>query len=58
MGMTLHCPNCHEDLGKVTENENEVYCSNCTEEFVNTDKKDYYPIQWKEDKNLKNGQRI
>lgn len=28
---SLHCPNCHEDLGKDTENSALAYCGNCGE---------------------------
>jgi hypothetical protein len=34
MAVTLHCPNCGEDLGKDTENFNPAYCGNCGEDDI------------------------
>ena len=34
MSININCPNCHEDLGKDTENYKKVYCSNCGEDNI------------------------
>ena len=35
MAVDLRCPNCHENLGKDTENPRYAYCGNCGEDDIN-----------------------
>ena len=35
MATDLRCPNCHDNLGKDTENPKDAYCGNCGESFYN-----------------------
>jgi len=34
MAVSLHCPNCGEDLGKDTENPKLTGCGNCGEDDI------------------------
>jgi hypothetical protein len=35
MATDLYCPNCHENLGKNSENSKHAYCSTCGKENIN-----------------------
>jgi len=38
MAVSLHCPNCGEDLGKDTENPMYAYCDNCGEDKIENER--------------------
>lgn len=43
MAVDAYCDNCHENLGKVTENGTTLYCGTCGHEQDNWELKSYYP---------------
>jgi len=40
MASNLHCPECHEDLGKDTECDALEYCGNCGEDNIYNERGD------------------
>lgn len=48
MAVDARCPNCEDNLGKVTENGTKLHCGNCGWSGPNRQLKEYYPKLYRE----------
>ena len=48
MAVDAYCPECHENLGKVTENGTQLGCGTCGWSGPNRQLKEYYPKLYRE----------